>query len=175
MYQFFLNTPDEQVGDLLRYLTFFDHEEIDGASTRDTAEHPQRRAAQTALARAVVALVHGHGEVAKCEEASAALFGEEIAGLSEEMLLAVTEDAPTTACPRAELLGRSHPGRRPRTHGAGHVESKTRRRTIEQGGAYVNNVRQTDAADARHATTSCTTATSCLRKGRRGIHIVQAI
>ena len=42
--------------------------------------------------------------MAKCEEASAALFGEEIAGLSEEMLLAVTEDAPTTDVPRAELL-----------------------------------------------------------------------
>ena len=28
MYQFFLNTPDEQVGDLLRYLTFLGHEEI---------------------------------------------------------------------------------------------------------------------------------------------------
>ena len=42
--------------------------------------------------------------MAKCEEASAALFSEEIAGLSEEMLLAVTADAPTTAVPRAELL-----------------------------------------------------------------------
>ncbi len=48
-------------------------------------------------------LVHGEAEVAKCEEASAALFSEEIAGLSEDMLLAVTEDAPTTPVPRAEL------------------------------------------------------------------------
>ena len=103
MYQFFLNTPDEQVGELLRFLTFLDHDEI-LALDAETAEHPQRRAAQKALARAVVGLVHGEAEVAKCEEASAALFGEEIAGLSEEMLLAVTEDAPTTVVPRIELL-----------------------------------------------------------------------
>ena len=79
MYQFFVNTPDEQVGELLRFLTFLDHDEIE-ALDAETAEHPQRRAAQRALARAVVALVHGEAEVAKCEEASAALFGEEIAG-----------------------------------------------------------------------------------------------
>ena len=95
MYQFFLNTADEQVGELLRFLTFLDHEAITDLD-RQTAEQPQRREAQRALARAVTGLVHGEAEVAKCEEASAALFGEEIAGLSEDMLLAVTEDAPTT-------------------------------------------------------------------------------
>ena len=104
MYQFFLNTPDEQVGELLRFLTFLEHDEISALDVQ-TAEHPQRREAQRALARAVTGLVHGEAEVAKCEEASAALFGEEIAGLSEEMLLAVTEDAPSTTILRAELLG----------------------------------------------------------------------
>ncbi len=104
MYQFFVNTSDEQVGELLRFLTFLSHDDIEALDT-DTAERPQQRAAQKALARAVVGLVHGDAEVVKCEEASAALFGEEIAGLSEEMLLAVTEDAPTTSVPRAEFLG----------------------------------------------------------------------
>ena len=105
MYQFFLNTPDEQVGELLRFLTFFDHDEITGARRR------RRRSARSAARRRrpwpgpSPELVHGEAEVAKCEEASAALFGEEIAGLSEEMLLAVTEDAPTTAVARSELLG----------------------------------------------------------------------
>ena len=75
-------------------------------SAISTPRPPSTRsaAAQKALARAVVSLVHGEAEVAKCEEASAALFSEEIAGLSEDMLLAVTADAPTTSVPRAELL-----------------------------------------------------------------------
>ncbi len=142
MYQFFLNTPDEQVGELLRFLTFLEHDEITELDIL-TAEQPQRREAQRALARAVTGLVHGDAEVAKCEEASAALFGEEIAGLSEEMLLAVTEDAPSTDVPRAELLdGLTLVDLLERT---GLVKSrKEARRTVEQGGAYVNNVRQTD-------------------------------
>ena len=39
MYQFFVNTPDEQVGQLLRFLTFLDHDEIE-ALDAETAEHP---------------------------------------------------------------------------------------------------------------------------------------
>ncbi len=173
MYQFFLNTPDEQVGELVRFLTFLEHDRIDELD-RLTAEQPQRREAQRALARAVTGLVHGDAEVAKCEEASSALFGEEIAGLSEEMLLAVTEDAPTTDIPRPELL-----------HGltladlferSGLVKSKKEaRRTVEQGGAYVNNLRQTD--DGRNFVPGDLLHDRylVLRKGRKEVHIVKAV
>jgi tyrosyl-tRNA synthetase len=172
MYQFFLNTPDEQVGVLLRYLTFLDHGEI-LALDADTAEHPQRRSAQRSLARAVVALVHGESEVVKCEEASAALFGEEIAGLSEEMLLAVTEDAPTTGVPRAELLdGLTLVDVFERTGLA--TSKKEARRTIEGGGAYVNNVRQTDTSRSLGRADLLHDRYVVLRKGPRGVHIVRA-
>jgi tyrosyl-tRNA synthetase len=172
MYQFFLNTPDEQVGELLRFLTFFTHEEITGLD-QQTAEQPQRREAQRALARAVTALVHGDKEVAKCEEASAALFGEEIAGLSEEMLLAVTEDAPTTPIPRTELLGGlSLVDSLERTGLA--TSRKDARRTVEQGGAYVNNVRQTDDGRTFAADDLLHGRYLVLRKGRKEVHIVQA-
>ncbi len=142
MYQFLFNSPDEMVGSYVRYFTFLDHAAIEDLD-RETAAHPERRSAQRALARSVVALVHGEAEVEKCEAASAAVFGEEIAGLSEELLLAVTADVPTTPVPRAEVLG-----------GLTLIDALVRtglaksrsdaRRTIEQGGAYVNNVRQTD-------------------------------
>jgi tyrosyl-tRNA synthetase len=172
MYQFFLNTPDEQVGELLRFLTFLEHADIT-ALDRLTNEQPQRREAQRALARAVTGLVHGAAEVAKCEEASAALFGEEIAGLSEEMLLAVTEDAPSTTVPRAELLG-----------GLTLIDllertslvksKKEARRTVEQGGAYVNNIRQTDDGRTFAAEVLLHDRYLVLRKGRKEVHIVKA-
>ncbi len=173
MYQFFVNTPDEQVGQLLRYLTFLDHEGIE-ALDAETAEHPQPRAAQRALARSVVALVHGESEVDKCEEASAALFGEEIAGLGEEMLLAVTGDAPSTDVARTELLeGITLADIFERT---GLVKSKAEaRRTIEQGGAYVNNVRQADAARTLGPEDLLHDRYVVLRKGRRDVHIVRAV
>ncbi len=172
MYQFFVNTPDEQAGELLRFLTFLDHDEI-RAFDAETAEHPQRRAAQRGLARAVVTLVHGAAEVAKCEEASAALFGEEIAGLTEEMLLAVTEDAPTSSVPRGELLhGLTLVDLLERT---GLARSKGEaRRTIDQGGAYVNNVRQTETERTLGTGDLLHDRYVVLRSGRRKVHIVRA-
>jgi tyrosyl-tRNA synthetase len=172
MYQFFLNTPDEQVGELLRFLTFLEHDDITALDGM-TAEQPQRRQAQRALARAVTGMVHGDAEVAKCEEASAALFGEEIAGLSEEMLLAVTEDAPSTTVPRAELLdGVTLVDLLERT---GLVKSKKEaRRTVEQGGAYVNNVRQTDDGRTFASGDLLHDRYLVLRKGRKDVHIVKA-
>jgi tyrosyl-tRNA synthetase len=121
----------------------------------------------------VVSLVHGADEVTRCEEASAALFGEEIAGLSEDMLLAVTEDAPTTPVPRQELLdGVALVDALVRT---GLVKSKGEaRRTIDQGGAYVNNVRVGDADRALGPGDLLHDRYVVLRKGRRDVHIVRA-
>jgi tyrosyl-tRNA synthetase len=172
MYQFFLNTPDEQVGELVRFLTFLDYAAITDLDA-DTAAHPERRAAQRSLAREVVTLVHGSAEVAKCEEASAALFGTEIAGLSEEMLLAVTEDAPSTDLPRSKLLdGLTLVDILERT---GLAKSKgDARRTIDQGGAYVNNVQQTDLARSLGPADLLHDRYVVLRKGKRDVHVVRA-
>ena len=139
MYQFLLNSPDDVVGSYLRFFTFLSHAEIE-ALDAETADHPERRAAQRDLARSVVGLVHGDDEVKKAEAAADALFTDEIAELTEEMLLAATEDAPNTDLHRAELVDGlalvevlSH---------AELVASRSEaRRTIEGGGVYVNNQR----------------------------------
>jgi tyrosyl-tRNA synthetase len=172
MYQFFVNTPDEQVGELLRFLTFLDHTAIVELDA-ETADHPERRAAQRALAREVVTMVHGAPEVAKCEEASAALFGQEIAGLSEEMLLAVTEDAPSTDVPRGDLLdGLALVDALERT---GLAKSKgDARRTIAQRAAYVNNVQQADATRSLGAADLLHDRYVVLRKGKREVHVLRA-
>ncbi len=172
MYQFFVNTPDEQVGELLRFLTFLGHEEVE-ALDADTSARPQRRAAPRALARAVTALVHGDAEVARCEEASAALFGEEITSLSEEMLLAVTGEAPTTDVARHELLGvLTLTDLLVRT---GLATSKGEaRRTVEQGGAYVNNVRQGDDARTFGVDDLLHDRYLVVRRGKRDVHVVRA-
>jgi tyrosyl-tRNA synthetase len=172
MYQFLFNSPDEVVGAYLRYFTFLDHAALEDLD-RATAAHPERRSAQRALARSVVAMVHGQAEVEKCEAASAALFGEEIAGLSEEMLLAVTADAPTTALARTEVLGGlTLVDALQRT---GLVESRSEaRRTIEGGGAYVNNVRQTDEDRTFGPVDLLHDRYVVLRRGRRTVHIVRA-
>ena len=62
-YQFWLNTDDRDAVRYLKFFTFLTREEIDALATA-TAEHPERREAQRALARAVTALVHGDDTVA---------------------------------------------------------------------------------------------------------------
>jgi tyrosyl-tRNA synthetase len=172
MYQFFLNTPDEQVIELIKFLTFLDHDRIIELEHL-TTEEPQRREAQRALAQTVTGLVHGEAEVAKCEEASAALFGEQIAGLSEEMLLAVTEDAPTTAVPRTELLGGlTLVDLLERTGLA--KSRKEARRTVEQGASYVNNVQQREDRRTFAPDDLLHDRYLVLRKGKRLVHIVKA-
>ncbi|HVB91766.1 MAG TPA: tyrosine--tRNA ligase [Acidimicrobiales bacterium] len=173
MYQFFLNSADSVVGDYLRYFTFLEHAEIEDLD-KETAAHPELRSAQRALARSVVGLVHGESEVTRCEEASAALFGEEIAGLSEELLLAVTGDAPTTEVSRVEVLkGLALVDVLERT---GLAKSKGEaRRAIDQGGAYVNNHRQTETSRMLGPDDLLHDRYVVLRKGRRDIHVLRAV
>jgi tyrosyl-tRNA synthetase len=172
MYQFFVNSADEQVGELLRFFTFLEHDAIVQLDA-DTATHPERRHAQKALAAAVVAMVHGPAEVAKCEEASGALFREEIAGLSEEMLLAVTEDAPTTDVPRSALFGALSLVDLLTQTGLAKSKGEARR-TIQQGGAYVNNMRQDDGTRTFGPDDLLHDRYLVLRKGPRDVHIVRA-
>jgi len=140
MWQFFVRVPDDEVGRLLRVLTFLAREEIEALDAA-TAKRPQERRAQRALARDVTSLVHGEAEEAAAERAAAVLFTEEIAGLSESMLLEVLADAPRAAIPVSTLEG----------SGLGIVEALVRagleasngaaRRTVAQSGAYLNNRR----------------------------------
>jgi tyrosyl-tRNA synthetase len=173
MYQFFLNSTDDTVGTYLRYFTFLSHEEI-LALDAETAEHPERRSAQRALAGAVVTLVHGETELGRCEEASEALFNEEIASLSEEMLLAVTEDAPSTDVARATVEeGFALVDALERT---GLAKSRGEaRRTIDQGGAYVNNRRQSDSGRVISADDLLHDRYVVLRKGQRNIHVLRTV
>lgn len=171
MYQFLFNSPDDVVGSYLRFFTFLSHEEIE-ALDAETADHPERRAAQRALARSVVGLVHGDDEVKKAEAAADALFTDEIAELTEEMLLAATEDAPTTEMPRTELAdglalveALSH---------AELVASRSEaRRTIEGGGVYVNNQRQSDLERKLGTPDLLHDRYILLRKGKREVHVLR--
>ncbi|HEY0969620.1 MAG TPA: tyrosine--tRNA ligase, partial [Gemmatimonadales bacterium] len=60
-YQFWINADDADVGRLLRLFTFLSREEIE-ALDRATAEHPERREAQQALARDVTTRAHGEDQ-----------------------------------------------------------------------------------------------------------------
>ncbi|NLZ58289.1 MAG: tyrosine--tRNA ligase [Corynebacterium sp.] len=139
-YQYFINAADADVIRYLRWFTFLTQEELAELEV-EVAERPFKREAQRRLAREMTNLVHGEEATTAVELAAQALFGRaELRDLDENTLAASvseTEVAEITAGePRSivDLLIAS-----------GLVDSRgAARRTISEGGAYVNNERITE-------------------------------
>jgi len=170
-YQYFINTADADVVRYLRWFTFLSHEELSELEEA-TAERPHERAAQRRLARELTTLVHGEAATAAVEHASQALFGRgELSQLDESTLAAALREAsvaelkPGGPDTIADLLVAS-----------GLSGSKgAARRTIGEGGAYVNNVRieteewQPQSADFLHG------RWLVLRRGKRNIAGIERV
>ena len=140
-YQYFLNAGDSVVIDYLRRFTFLSQEEIEEYA-RTVEEEPYKRAAQRRLAQEMTDRVHGADATRAVEQAAQALFGRgELADLDERTLAGALQETEV-----AELGADD-----PRTIvdllvASGLVDSKgAARRTVKEGGAYVNNQRISDA------------------------------
>ncbi|WFF10025.1 tyrosine--tRNA ligase [Micromonospora sp. WMMD1076] len=134
-YQFWVNADDRDVSRYLRYFSFRSRAELDELE-KATAERPQVRLAQRALAEELTTLVHGEREMAQAVAASQALFGR---GSLDEL-------APETLRAALTEAGLVHLDELPDVAGllkeSGLVPSmKEARRVIAEGGAYVNNTR----------------------------------
>ncbi len=140
MYQFWLNTSDADVLDRMKVFTFRSRTEIE-AFGEAVNERPHLREAQRALAFEVTSLVHGVDATEKVISASAALFGQgDLSALDEPTLRAATAELPNAKVDAGtlgiiDLLVAS--GLAPSNSAA--------RRTVADGGAYVNNEKVTDA------------------------------
>ena len=141
-YQFWLNVEDVKVGELLRIFTFRGKEEVEELE-RLTGEKPWLRAGQKALAEEVTTLVHGADETGRIQAASAALFGTgELRGLEEAALAAALAEAGATEVEAGAEL----PTVTDLLVLSGLADSRgSARRTVAEGGAYLNNVRVSDA------------------------------
>ncbi len=139
-YQYFVNASDADVGHYLRLFTFLPAEEIN-ALERDMAERPQLRSAQRRLAEELTTLVHGERETRQVIAASQALFGRgELRELDEHTLDAAMAEVPTGTVTLAE-----QPTIVDLLVAAGLAPSKgAARRTVQEGGAYVNNTKVAD-------------------------------
>ncbi|MDQ0953524.1 tyrosyl-tRNA synthetase [Streptomyces phaeochromogenes] len=134
-YQFWLNVDDRDVSTYMRILSFKSREELEELE-KLTEERPQARTAQRALAEELTTLVHGGEQTAAVIAASKALFGQgELGGLDEKTLSAALSEVPHVQVdelgPVVDLFAE-----------VGLVASKSAaRRTVKEGGAYVNNVK----------------------------------
>lgn len=137
-HQYFLNAEDSMVGTYLKVFSERSQEEIADLE-RQAAERPFARAAQRALADDITDLVHSPEERRSAERAAAALFGRsELGELDQRTLASVGAEL---AAPRVEV-GAELPSVVDVLTRAGVVASRSAaRRAIEEGGAYVNNVK----------------------------------
>lgn len=148
-HQFWLNVEDEKVGEMLRIFTFLPRADIEALEARHE-EKPFLREAQKTLADEVTTFVHGPEETEQAKAAAAALFGGgDLMGLQPQTLAAALSEAGSTVVERGEAL----PSVIDLLLASGLATSKgDARRTVSEGGAYVNNVRveDPDAAVGQH-------------------------
>nr|WP_308129199.1 tyrosine--tRNA ligase [Actinoplanes polyasparticus] len=161
-YQFWINADDRDVNNYLRFFSFKSREELEELE-KATADRPQARLAQRALAEEITALVHGPDEAQQAIMASQALFGRgSLDGLSPETLRAALGEAGLLSV-RGEM-----PNYSTLLKESGLVASANEaRRTITEGGAYVNNERITDGEAVPTADTLLHSQFLVLRRGKR--------
>ena len=169
-YQWFLNVDDSVVGAYLRVFSFRSHDEIEALEAA-VHERPEAREAQRALAEEVTALVHGSAAAAGAAEASRALFGQgDLASLD-----AATLEAAFADLPRASVAsGNGLPSVLDLLVASGLSESRGQaRRTLAEGGAYVNNARVTDPAAVPDSADLLAGRWLLLRRGKRNLAVAE--
>jgi tyrosyl-tRNA synthetase len=173
-YQFWLNTDDSDAIPYLKCFTFLDRQTIDALEAAARAT-PEKREAQRVLAREVTTLVHGAGHVTRAEHASSVLFGDDLASLSADQVLAVFGDVPSSnisssafdgagmslvdllADPAVKLLS----------------SKSEARRLVQSGGVYVNNRRASDPQMRLTKDQAIDGKLFVLRKGQKQNHVVR--
>ncbi|MFQ1001304.1 tyrosine--tRNA ligase [Modestobacter sp. SSW1-42] len=163
-FQYWLTLDDVDARAWLPLFSERPPEEV-AALIAESQERPASRAPQRALAEELTALVHGPAELAQAEAAGRALFGRaELTDLDAGTLEAALREAGAVevadpAVPVSALL-----------QAAGLASSLSEaRRTVKEGGAYVNNVRVTDADAVPAAGEWLPGGWLVLRKGKRSV------
>ena len=132
MYQFFINSEDSKIIDYLKFLTFLSKEEIEELE-RKHLEAPHLREAHKALAKAVITFLHGEEAYNQALATAQAVFSGQ--GSADMPTLELKdEDLVDGQIDILSLLVK-----------CGFASSKgDARRTVEQGGASIDNEKVTD-------------------------------
>ena len=138
-YQFWINVDDRDVAKYLKLFTLKSRAEIDDLTSQQQRD-PAGRPAQRALAADVTTRVHSVDVLQSVQAASAILFGEEQAEVHPQVFDILAGEIPTIVEDGSENAALVDLVVR-----AGLAKSKSEaRRSIEQGGIYVNQQRIDD-------------------------------
>ncbi|MCO8123970.1 tyrosine--tRNA ligase [Stieleria sp. TO1_6] len=171
-YQYWINVSDEDVMRCIAYLTEIDRQEYDSLADA-TQSDPGRRAAQKRLAEWMTVFVHGDDGIRSALAASKILFGGEIEDVDDAGLNEIFADVPSQELPRDLLAG----------EGLWVVEALQQaglaksggeaRRSIKEGGVYLNNERLTDMDRRLGESDLASETVMVLRKGKRNYALLR--
>ena len=170
LFQFFLNSDDRDVEQLLKTFSFKSRKELE-ALFESLKTNPGAREAHRELAREVTTLLHGADQAQKVEAAAKALFGQgEIRDLDIETLKSALAELPKASINKAAEI----PSWVDLITSSGVVESKSAaRRVIKEGGAYLNNEKITGEDFTPKSSDLLHGQFLLLRKGKRDLVAVE--
>ncbi|MDP4825746.1 MAG: tyrosine--tRNA ligase [Candidatus Nanopelagicales bacterium] len=175
-YQFWLNSDDRDVMTYARLYSSGDAHLLTQWQEA-TADQPHQRAAQLGLATEMTTLVHGAQATEAVQTASRALFGHaDIGDVPLDTLAAALSEVPGAQVSAAEITDGFLPSivellsRSELVAGRGAA-----RRTINEGGAYVNNQRITDDTWQPRVADLLGGRFLVLRRGKRTIAGVEVV
>jgi tyrosyl-tRNA synthetase len=172
-YQFFVNTEDVKVIEYLKKFTFLSRAEIEELEAKHNA-NPGARDAHKPLAREVTRLVHGQSAVDDAVRATEVLFGGGVEGISENLFNDIVGEAPTKDIERAKLDGAGMLLVEVLVHGGLCPSKGQARKDLEQGGIYVNNIRESNVQRSVTTNDLLFGKHVLLRKGKRNYVVITA-
>lgn len=177
-YQYWMNTPDEDAGRLLRVFTLLPREEIEALERRHSAA-PHKRVLQRVLAEDVTVRVHSRDDYGRAVEASEILFGKgttgALHGMAERDFLALFEGVPQAEIPRSEIE-RGVPVVDLVSGKSGIFGSKGEaRRMIAQGGLSLNKVKCGDPAAPVSGEQLLQNRYLLFQKGKKNYYIIKVV
>ena len=164
-YQFWLNTPDADVIDYLKRLSFRTPEEIN-ALAASLEEHPEYREAQKALAEELTRIVHGEEGLAKALKITETFFRGNIMDLSpNEMREGLADAQKVSVSDGTTLIDALVEA------GVSHSKSEARK-LIQQGSVSVNGEKTTAIDAVLNKKDAVDQDFTILRKGKKNYIVI---
>ena len=171
-YQYWIRVADEDAGKCLRFLTELQREEVEQLD-KARGDSPAERASQKRLAEELTRLVHGDEGLRIAQRATDVFFGAEIEELSDQQLSQIFKDVPSGQVARGTLAGDGLPIINALVTVGLAKSNGEARRTIAQGGAYVNNRRVDSIERSLDLSDLVGETTIVLRSGKKKYALLQ--
>ena len=170
-YQFWINSQDDDVENLLRMFSFKEIEDIEN-TIKEHQKDKSKRLAQTTLTEELTTFVHGEDEVRKSAVASKVFFGGSIEQLSADVLSEVLADVPSSSLPATELK-KDFSIVDLLVHCKMEKSKSAARRLVDNGGVYLNNIRVESPTDLVSPKDLIEDKLLLLRSGKKKYHLVE--